>query len=577
MGNDLYALRLDPLAITKQAGFSPEVLENETIRQAKKFSDFLDSLRSAATDYIQTSLVPLLPGIPEEKLYLVLQYQNYTGTLPISDLYDDLVAVVSLQEHLVRCFLRSCFEKQQYVFDFSPLEQTVIYHSLILGDSFDELYRLWHYHIIRSPLEVSFGNMGYEKTIAYLRKHSINLQTLGQYQYVLFFKEGEHITMQTYAQVFPHQMNQIDSTLIMLLGKLREMHDQTYYPYFDSLQKALSSTNPSEQEALFSRVDETWMGIQGRLQPVHMMESYVDPLGLRVEPEYALAFADDRFEQVNKTIMRTKDALLAYLTKTYHSKQSLSVALPSLRASVAGIYTMLRSGRRLDFRLAGQNVPNREHIRFTKGVKIFLDIMTMHQRWEIGRRNLEKLLGKEVVEKVFFDHETIINLLASTFTAGHEFSHNAFVTEQTRELIGSEEYKDIEENKADFAAISAAPAYLSSEEQLLLVKGLLAVAIRIISYKDDVSQRPYYYAESFLLELIHQAKLLYKTRKNHWLFDPTPKKIQTLFALVQKHFTDLVTIYDTKSQRKAREFMRRNYQVTSFQKEIIAILEKKIV
>lgn len=557
------------------------VEELQTLQHLTTIGEFFEQAgRLAGTLYfsdnanLQTLRKQLENGLDEEKIKHVILYQNYSGTDPLSQQHDQLLRICSLKEQITRMIMKNMIEDGTYAFALSDVEKIVLLFSLDAMTLYDALYRKWHDSVVVSPLAQTLKDAGADNAKSLLiEQGTLTPEQTTQYLYIVFEQdENGKIIAKSYKEAFPEEVDTIIDNLQQMIRKLQEKptaedETQALIMYFEALQTALSSTNPQEHELLWANVDRIWMRVSGRMQPVHMMESYADFLGLRIEPEYVLSFRDDRFKEINDRMDQTKLHLISYLSREFENKMSLQISKSPMIASIVGVFTVMLSGAQLEFRRAGQNVPNREEMRFSHGVKIFIDMKTMGLRWEVHKSRLLRLLGPEILQKQFSDEKEIIILTASVFIAGHEVGHNAFIQDSTRQKLGSDVYKDIEENKADLCAICAASVYLTDEEKQSLLKGLLGSSVQTLMNKAVLSKKPYYYSSIVILSAMRQSGILSEIN-GKWVYDDAKENIDT-FSITMRHMlNEIVAVYDQQNPILAKQYMETYYRETDFLQKI---------
>jgi len=555
--------------IIRDAAAPPEfATEIEALRNETSAAALIDHTGKLAAGIYFTAASPeflayksdIEWGIDPAKIRAAVNLQDYGTTDPATDEFNRLVAAVSAKEQITRTIIRKVVGEGENSLNLSATEKTVLLASLDMADQYDLLYLQWHKNVVAEPLAKELRDMGKDQALKLLRSQGIRIEE-SEYLYSVYKASTDgKITAEPYAAAFPGpitELSRLHGKMIADLEKQATGGDTqavAYVDYFRALDTALTSVEPEKHEQLWKTVDKKWMQIRGRMQPVHMMESYADSLGFRVEPEFQLAFPDDRFDTVNQMIVETKQQLIAGLQRNYADKKTLPGSVTPMESSVIGFYRGVLSGRRLSMRAAGQNVPNREDIRMQDGVKIFLDSETMYLRWQIQRQLLVKVFGEEYVKEKFSDENAQVEVAAGIFLPGHEVGHNAFISEGVRVGLEPDIYKAIEETKADLSILSIAPEYLDQNRQELLVKDVLATGMRSLAAKKDESKAPYFNASLLELRHMQEAQIL-RIENGKWIIDTSPKKLQSFFCLCRASFSHLADIYDRVDSVQAAEFI----------------------
>lgn len=511
-------------------------------------------------------------GLDPEAVRAVVQNQDFSSVdpdptdplAPANAQYDRLLAVASLKTQIERALIREVVSKENQL-GLSPAEKVVLLASCDIGDKIDLLYREWRGEVVGNPFLMRLSRMEPREKRQFLQQKGVVGEN-DNYLYAVLSERDGQIISRTYAQAFPEPVAEAGAVIVRMVESLRGMEGDDeaarLASYYEAFGRALTSTDYAQDANLWRKVDQTWMRVQGRMQPIHPMESYVDPNGLLVEPEYALGFRDtrDRAAAVNDRADITKARMIQWLEETFSDKNSLQASLAPMRSSLAGVYTMLVSGRRLDFRPAGQNIPNREGVRINDGVKIFLDMLTMDQRWIIQRKFLVQIFGEAKVAAIFDTEPDLVAMAAGGHVGGHEVAHNAFIELGTRDALGADQYQQVEEHKADAIIVAAAPEWLNLDEQRTFLKAIFAGEVRSIVLKRDESRRPYYNSAVFFMNHMAEAGIISFDDKE-WQYDDSAEKVAAFFqgfrAAVQN---ELVPVYDERDSVAAGTYIQNRFQ-----------------
>ena len=440
--------QLEMRAAIRRGLGSPEIAPSiDSLKNIRSIASFFDSVSAIAKDtYFQSKEPDILQhrrSIEGEISPLLIEKavrnQDFGKVDPASPEYDNLLATTSFEKQIEREMIRDILKGENKL-GLSQAEKIVLLGHCDLGDQFDELYRKWRKEVVGNELltELKQNQNAKDEVLA---RCGLKGKPDG-FVYSILKGNIDDITITSYADEFPEEVNAIGATITHMTEELREIDQPesiNLADYYDAFGNAITSQNPMDHEGLWKIVDQRWMKVSGRMQPIHPMESYVDPNGLLVEPDLALTFRDDRAEAaaINELTEVTKRNMIGYLSGKYDDKKSLQTSVGPMQASIAGVFTSQLAGRRLDFRPAGQNIPNRSDVRIKDGVKIFLDSETMHQRWLVQREILIKMFGEDVVKKQFDNEPDLIKFAAGIHVAGHEVAHNAFVQEDTRASAAS--------------------------------------------------------------------------------------------------------------------------------------------
>ena len=576
--------RIEMRAAIKRSLHSAEIAPNiDSLKNIASIATFFDSVATIAKDtYFQSKEPDILKhrrSIEGEINPLLIEKavrnQDFGKVDPASPEYDNLLATTSFEKQIEREMIRDIVRSENKL-GLSQAEKIVLLGHCDLGDQFDELYRKWRKEVVGNELLTELKQNPKAKNEV-LARCGLEGKPDG-FVYSILKGNVDDITISSYAEEFPEEVNAIGATISQMTGELREVdHPESIYlaDYYDAFGNAITSQSPMEHEELWKLVDQKWMKVSGRMQPIHPMESYVDPNGLLVEPDLALTFRDDRAEAaaINELTEVTKRNMIGYLSEQYGDKESLKVSVGPMTSSIAGVFSSQLAGRRLDFRPAGQNVPNRSDIRIRDGVKIFLDSETMHQRWKIQRDLLIGIFGEDFVKTQFDNEPNLIPFAAGIHVAGHEVAHNAFIQEDTRDLIGAGQYAQIEEHKADTTILTAAPKWLDLNEQRTFLKAIFAGEVRNLASKNDESHKPYYNSAVFIINQMIEAGMVFHDKQG-WHYDDGETKLKTFFENARNIMTtELVPVYDERDPKKAAAYIEKNFQpsdiLLQFEQELI--------
>jgi hypothetical protein len=314
-------------------------------------------------------------------------------------------------------------------------------------------------------------------------------------------------------------------------------------------------------------------GNKGRMQPVHMMESYTDPLGLRVELDFSLQFVDTRRPDIKMGLDRTKERLIGWLEKYLKNHPSIKRSLDPMRKSEGNAYTQAVSGKRLDFRVAGQNIPNRGFIRYDNGSKVFVDMKTRLLQWPGIKKTVEAVFGAEQTSRIYDNDDNIISIGVKAATGGHEFSHSALEGPNTREKLGPHLYNELWKIKSNVIPAAAMNALLDPEERADYIKSILATSLRSLSQRDNETQRPYYNSAVVIINELARASII-RIVNEKWTIVINEKTMDDFRKGSEGIFCELLEIYDTENPEVDHEFLQTYVTEAELSKPIVELLKK---
>jgi len=397
---------------------------------SKEIAAFIDAL-------------PKGPGTncPESPIKELIRYvANQKGEV---DKSDPALTLRFLQDHIMPVFE---FERA-VLFAVIGLIEDISEDEINLFDDCDgfgrAIYHLWSRWFEGVTVPYQSLNKACQASYEHLAK-----DTLAQWDYTAFcYNPHSGITdRQTWGQAFAGE-------IAAILGKLRTLK-ATKLPglgeYFTALYNAYACTEIDRLEDLWTKVDEAWIRIPrtARLVPVHGMESgYEHPFG--VSPEFRL---EVRTSESVDLIRERREATLAHAAAFGLSNETVSMAVQKLdRIDISVFITAIREGVCLNFRYAGQAVPNRQQV-LAEGGRIFVDksasLRAAKMYAEKVREHCDSSTSDLLVPLV-----TEVSQLSATAT--HEYAHPIGRTLETDTGLGSGGMKLCEEAKATLLGILA--------------------------------------------------------------------------------------------------------------------------
>ncbi len=243
------------------------------------------------------------------------------------------------------------------------------------------------------------------------------------------------------ATAFPRQIRRIRVELDLLQEDLAEFHLAVVYQrYFNALSSALRNRDLEKMEDLWHAVDVAWVGIRPeRVMPVHMMENgYHHPR--QVTPEFRILWRSESFQE--------EIALVRKGMERFGSRIGDDLVQTKLNRIDIGTFNTVLAGGCVDFRIAGQSVPNRPDVQ-KLGMKIFLDSDTMEKR-HLKFVNLVKACADG--ETSAWTSEAMNLAFHVCVVTSHEFAHPFLITERVIEAFDQDK-PTFEEGKATLFGI----------------------------------------------------------------------------------------------------------------------------
>ncbi|MEA3453170.1 MAG: hypothetical protein U9Q96_02445 [Patescibacteria group bacterium] len=243
------------------------------------------------------------------------------------------------------------------------------------------------------------------------------------------------------AEAFPLEIGGICEELLDLVTELGPWPNANpYQKYFQALYEALSNTDLEQMEELWKEVDITWVNIgPEKVVPVHMMENgYHHPH--QISPEFRVLWRSQSFKSEIET---TRNGM-----RLFGSEIGDKLVEAKLHRIDIGMFITAISGGSIDFRIAGQSVPNRPEVQ-ELGMKIFLDLHSMQKR-EV---KFENLVHACVHPETHAWMVEVMGLnLHVAVVAAHEFAHPFLITKKVTQAFKREK-PTFEEGKATIFGI----------------------------------------------------------------------------------------------------------------------------
>ncbi len=399
--------------------------------------------------------------------------------------------------------------------DLNKTERLIMLSGYNIGLGFDALFAKWWKWVTipyRQGLEENDKLKDSIKESKFKDHYSILVKDDGSFiEEPLTKKLLESCQEKPLALVFPEEIRFIRANLLYVLENLHQ-DQKAYRDYFNALYRALGNVDLSSMEDLWTEVDLAWVriGREKRVVPVHMMEwGYHHPV--QISPEYRVSF---RLTDYSDEISLMRKAM-----EQYGINVDGEVAKARLDGiDVGAFFTVVNGGQGIDFRFAGQSVPNRPKAQ-AKGMKIFIDLDSMDKRLARFKSLLKSCLSEETLSWALLASDLDLQFCAVT---SHELAHPLLITENLLEVFGTEKPK-FEETKATlFGIIGIQNAIkensLDQSVYLKLSAYLLGDIIRRLEkhHFEDPTMKPYTNtAMTLVTVLIPQGLLTIQNEKLH--------------------------------------------------------------
>lgn len=421
MGNPIIQNLLQKdFRIEVDSNFSLPEMVKSVVRDVGKHIKGKEELRSLLT-MLPKGNFTICPDSPEEE-----QHKYITERYGKIDKSDPRIVLAFMKNFVSEA---AALERQAIAYGVTQIKDVTADELVMLTDplvpfAIDNLWYRWFKELV-IPLEILDEA---EKTD---KKNELK-KLMNEYDYTVFI-DGKQLA---WAQAFSTETQILTEALKRLENQLR---DKRIKKYIRSLIRAHRCENIKDLEKRWTEVDYAWIEIpkECRVFPVHGMEAgYEHPYGVSLEWRVMvrLDFGKEEIEEICNVVPKIANSFGA-------DAEVLNRKLDYIDIGV--FYTAVWAGTCMNFRYAGQVVPNRQEVML-QGGKIFMDLDSLY----LAVERYKKILHKHVSEPTAKILSEYINTLTMTESvAGHEVSHPAGRSEEIDKNLG-DNLKLLEEAKA---------------------------------------------------------------------------------------------------------------------------------
>lgn len=551
----------------------------ESLRGITDVSDFFDTVSKKAAviakRFIQQGTDK---DKDKDKAYNVLDHKDFSGVPYTSEEYNKLLGVAFIKSGIERQLVRAAIKEKKDSLDITDAERVVLTHSMDLGDQFDRFYWQWRKNVVTSDLGKTLARLSSqdpEVARTYLVEHGAQIpegkylsMTLNQspegnietVPYVLAFAEP----IEAINEIMENLVEDLENVGVKNGSSVEEADRMAYIQYFKGFKKALVNSDPQQQEELSRDLDRAWMNLKGSLLPIHPIETYLDPLGIRIDPNYGIAAKDSSQQSLNERVENSIVTEISYLKRRYErdygDNSAFHSSISAMQNSDAGIFTILGAGNRIDTGFAAQIGSNRMGVRYEHGSKIIFNLEEMKSLKGVYEGVLTKVFGEEYVNSNFADVDSMITYLVSVHVPSHEVSHSFLITEETERVFDPVLFHQLDEHRSDAAGISSAQEHPDRIDPLLTVKTLLAYSLHQMKRRDDIKARPYYNIALSYLKTMYDAGII-SLDNTSIHFSSDSEKNAHFFQKTEEALDGIVAVFDTLDLERARAFFSKSYEI----------------
>ncbi len=485
--------------------------------------------------YLET--VPKGPGTdcPDSPLdELVYYVATQKGWVDKKDPYLNLrflarfvLPVFEMERHVVERAihgLRAITEQQELLF----------LDCILHARAVDRLWQRW-FEKVAAPFQ-SLDKEGQERQ----KKKLGNI--LPPYDYTAFEIDpfGDIQNRRPWAKAFPKEIAAIDASL----RELEETEDQYLAEYFRALRLAYTCDRIENLEERWAEVDRAWVLIpsDSEIIPVHGMESAYGH-AFCVSPEFRLEF---RTPDSIREIELQRKAAVEHADKILGLSNALILeASKKLRRIDVSVFTPgIRAGSCIDFRYAGQAVPNRQAVLLIGG-KIFVD---QSDPARVAERYQTLILRHCAPHTAAQIAPLLTREMQIMGTITHEFAHPIGRTSASDEMLGHTVVFQLEEGKATLGGICAEEyADPSPEHRLQLVANAVGRMLRFMQHSEITNPTiaPYVRENLVTATTLYDAGIL-SLSKQGLEIDIGMASSPYWFQNLRVFYGDLVAAYESK-------------------------------
>ncbi|MBN2100351.1 hypothetical protein JW710_00440 [Candidatus Dojkabacteria bacterium] len=508
-----------------------------------------------------------------DKILRVALDSDWKGIKEYTDEFYKYYEIASRYQHFVEELVCIALEKLDH--GFSDFDKTLIIYSARISEAYDKYYVAWLKAVRNSEAakEIERRLIDQEGSL----KNEIETKKLDSRYTIIDFDYSNDLCDIPYGVYFKDELVPILGLFDQMCDRLESVpgiteQQERVIVYLRQYRKCLSLKDKSLLEPEWKKLDEIWMDVKYPLQVIHDIEyDYGDPLRVKVIPAYTIRFLDDKYIEENQKIKEIQKMLVDYF-----KKRKTDITQKSIKAFenswAAMYYVPFQSSSRIQFRSAGQSIPNRTEVKFKKGTKIYFDPVTMDQRKKQVYDAMEKVVDSSLIDRYKKKVDSLMFMIY--LVSGHELGHSIYHTELLKGVVDSQMISLSEETRADLCGYSVMNMYLRSgrskekEIQRALFSAVAFDMRRFVFWDSEV-----------MLPYRNSAVNVYKTcEKTGYLniindrLVVDESKTEKVLECLQNQFERILGYIDAKD----REGFESEYAQITEESEIIAWMRKKL-
>jgi len=427
-------------------GMRPDVGLQTTLEACEKFLLGDEKVR----EWVEAHGLPLVQGTQLDQAVRYMAVRN--GTIIQGGGWEDYHLFLSRIVQQALDFTNEQVVNAARQFELNPGYILLMEHAMELAELHNQLFLEWRiactWPMEETERETGFSQKQIAEIMAMARlenRYSAVANRFGE----LVVEDYDLNILRSYREIPLIKAFPVVHGICRILHKLYTSKKMKSLPwmknYLKALHDAYAETSLDSLEEKWFAVDEAWIKIpkNALLIPVHAMEyGYGHPY--MIMPEFRIVLR-----------LRKGADVLRHLKNRMHEiavdyGDDIKYPRKQGRVDVVNSCCIIASGVTMDFRYAGQSVPNRPEVQ-DKGMKLFMDYPGIWNRLtymsECAKRCLTPTSFMMLQELLTFDgmHQ---------FVTGHECGHAVCITDKLETKFGVRK-RFIEETKATLLSIKA--------------------------------------------------------------------------------------------------------------------------
>lgn len=569
--------------------------------EAKRILDsFLDFLELEKNEETRYAAYMRLAQLKEDALKLYLEKIEKSQEEISEILYEAYIFVKNYHNDIFSETIN--FAKDEHLF-------TDFYLAILdwvqnVWEAFTDFHLAWHSHIIgtiNKNLEINFDNDS-NQIFSFLQENNLWPDTVNwisvDRSYSALIENNWEYKVETYANVFHEEVEDIVENLNNFIGKLEQLEDEVYnkksayLDYLNALKIAFSEKNIEIVVEKWRDVEVAWMEIDTPFQIGHPMEFYEDLYRKAVAPEWDLRIVDTSVldSQVEQDMLNMYEWFYDDIGRCKYEK-SYKYSLENMKRVQLYISTpVLYFGAEFCGLFSAQVVPNDEVVSEAHGKKIFAFPGFVLE----NQRSLPTMqITKNIFDTSFIEqhHHFIKNDAKKYFeiydieTIWHEYGHTLWLDLDSESVMNTTgNFKNIEEFKATAGGL-VAYFHKGGDNKLNedVVMTHIFRSVGLMKYRKIEDIIPYYCEALIHLDILFESWIItFDGEKLHVHY--SEENFNKLSELYISHYKKLIYTYLEKESadvflfdytvKEGKYFFPKNTEIRKFVEYYYNMYEK---